>query len=265
MKTTAIKIGKGKTIQFVPINSRNVALKSNTFAEEIFDEKGNLNELVYPDYTLKIGSQVLLGKEHFKILELKKKEKGIYLLSSGELSKASKFLMPILGYDKNYFLWSKQFVNCYVDVEDIKYKFGANTLYLLYRYSKSKQFVEFEEKMLKHDDFIKYFDIDKYHVLYVFSFPNFMDNHFRLFYNGLYSKFRDEYKNQIMDFHKVGRNSNLELIFSKSEKKRKEMEESLIAKIPRGTELYSKPKMHIETFWSKYKISDPIRAFKISE
>ena len=265
MRTTAIKVGNGKTIQFVPINSRNVALKSNTIAEEIFDEEDNLIELIYPDYIVTIGSQILLGKEHFKILGLKKKENSIYLLTSGELSKASKFLMPILGYDKNYFLWNKQFVNCYIDVEDIKYKFGANSLYLLYRYSKSKAFTEFEEKIIKHNDFIKYFDIDKYHVLYVFNFPDFMDNHFNLFHNGRYSKFRDEFKNQIMDFHKVGRTSNLELVFSKSEKKRTKMEKELLTTIPKGSELYSKPKMQIETFWSKYKISNPLAPFEKSE
>jgi hypothetical protein len=219
MRNTAMKIGKGKTLQFVPINSRNVALKSNTIAEEIYDRRGRIERLVYPDYELKIGTQVMLGKEHFKTLEIRKKENGIYILSSGSLSKASKFLMPILGYDKDYFLWDKQFINCYTDVEDIEYKFGGNTLYLLYRYSKSIAFTEFEKRIMEHDDYIRYFDIDKYHILYVFSFPEFMDNHFRLFNYGLYSKFRDEFKNQIMDFHKVGRNSNLEQIFQKSRRR----------------------------------------------
>jgi hypothetical protein len=43
------------------------------------------------------------------------------------------------------------------------------------------------------------------------------------------------------------------------------MEEDLEITIPRGTELYDKPRPTTETFWNRYIISDPMKSFKQEE
>lgn len=90
------------------------------------------------------------------------------------------------------------------------------------------------------------------HINITFSIPEELLESYNNYLVGSFSQILEEDKKTILSFSKrnISKEISLELhqIFSKSEKKRKELEEKLGMKIPKELELTSKPNVNQETF-----------------
>lgn len=257
MRRISFKIENDAFITVDPINARLVKLLCTKKKAKMHKNGHRIIKVDYGDFTIEIGSYVNL-KEPFKIFRIEEAEGG-FLLHACELSKSSYFLLPMLGEDRAYFLWNSLFVNCYVDVEDIKYKLCGPHIYLVYRFSKHKTFQNFESKLESHSQYVKTFDIDPYQVMYVFKILKEHFKNFEQFRKGKYSKLDSDYKEEIIEFHNAPYDSELSQILFKSPQRREKLKKELLVDISEQAELFDIPHMCTETFYNRYLLKNQMQ------
>lgn len=105
------------------------------------------------------------------------------------------FLLPMLGY-KNSFFIEKLFISAYI-LEDTQKK-----LVLCFDNSSDEEFKGMIWQMQSHDNFVSvdYDDEDK-EVVVVFTVPENRIVDFNLFKIGRYTKFSNEYKEILLEYH----------------------------------------------------------------
>jgi hypothetical protein len=162
MKRTTLKTGTNQFVILTPLNARSVSVSSMRIKPTaLLNDNDETVKLIYDkSFILERGSQVSLGKEPFKISYIENADPD-FLLHASKLTKA--------------FMWSKHFVNCFISTEsDIYLDHGCDLpcVYLLYRFSKSMQYSNFEKKIQNNELFIKMYDVDPFHVLYVLKIPD---------------------------------------------------------------------------------------------
>ena len=267
MKRTTLKAGTGQIVIFTPLNSRSVSVSSNRIKPLVLlNDKDEPIKLVYDNIpVIEIGQQVNLGKESFKISYIETIDSN-FILHASKLTKTSYFLLPTIGESREYFLWSNQFVNSFIHVEDelyTKHGYEKPCLYLLYRFSKSIPFAKFEKKIQEHELYITMYDVDPFHVLYVMKIPESLYSEYELFMKGKYSKFHTKYKEQVLAFHRAGKASDLYGILTRSKKFREKLEKKLTGVVERDSdkvrinasaELHDPPELETEMYLDAYKI-----------
>jgi hypothetical protein len=116
------------------------------------------------------------------------------------------------------------------------------------------QYSNFEKKIQNNELFIKMYDVDPFHVLYVLKIPEHL--------------FDVKYKEQILTFHNAPRTSDLYGILWKTRQFREKLEtkltgiverESDIIKIDPAAELHDPPLLEEEMYLEKYKIKKIIK------
>ncbi len=272
MKRTTRRTEMGQYIILDPLNARSVSVSSMRIKPTtLLNDKNEVIKLIYDkSLILEKGSQVVLGKEPFKISYIEDADPN-FILHASKLTKASYFLMPAIGESRDYFIWSRQFVNCFIYVEDEQYLdhgYDKPCVYLLYRFSKSTQYSKFEKKIQYDDNFIKMYDVDPFHVIYVLKIPESLYREYDLFIKGKYSKFHIKYKEQVLAFHKASKSSDLYGILHKTKKFRENLESKLtgiveknsdIIKISPNVELHDPPIMEKEMYLNSYKIKKTMK------
>jgi hypothetical protein len=272
MKRTTLKTGTNQFVILTPLNARSVSVSSMRIKPTaLLNDNDETVKLIYDkSFILERGSQVSLGKEPFKISYIENADPD-FLLHASKLTKASYFLMPTIGETRSYFMWSKHFVNCFISTEsDIYLDHGCDLpcVYLLYRFSKSIQYSNFEKKIQSNELFIGMYDVDPFHVLYVLKIPEHLFDEYEQFMKGKYSKFHVKYKEQILTFHNAPRTSDLYGILWKTRQFREKLEtkltgiverESDIIKIDPAAELHDPPLLEEEMYLEKYKIKKIIK------
>lgn len=254
MIRTNIKINNDSFIVLSPLNARTVQVNSAKKKPKVFTEGFNIIKVDYGDFSIKLGQQITL-KEPFKVSSIEKTDTG-FLLHACLLSKTSYFLLPILGNDRNYFMWNSLFTNAYIDIENTDYKLCGPHIYLVYRFNKRKVFQDFEYKIESHSLYLETFDVDPYQVIYVFKIPEKHFKNFEYFRQGKYSQLDADYKEEIIDFHNTSFDSELSQILFKSVDRKKKMEKDFLVKIKDNAELFDFPHMETETFYNKYLIKN---------
>lgn len=119
-----------------------------------------------------------------------------------------RFLLPLIsGKHSPYFFMRDELVGCFVgDTENSK-KDGE--LLIVYKYPRTIEWSNFEEKLMKLDTYSGDYDYgDKGYVIYSFSLDKFEDD-FGLIMNGDYSKISPEAKLQITKFWSEKQNATL--------------------------------------------------------
>lgn len=189
------------------------------------------------DYFLSIGDTLKIKGDPYKVNIIDKVIEGdniVYHIKTAERTKSSLFVLPMLSGNRNLFLYSSQLINVFINFEDIK-----DHIILLYRWSMDPLFSKFELALKKFPTFVKSFDIDPNHIVFVFSVPEQHIENFKLFKKGKYSKLDDEFKLKLLDFHSMTVDSALSKILFKAEDRKKQLEEKLDAEIPDDSELLS--------------------------
>lgn len=170
-----------------------------------------------------------------------------YDLSIAKMNLSSIFACPLLGGNRELFLWDKYFINAFVETHNEK-----NIIALLYRFSADPLFLKFESALCAFRTFKYKVDTDSYHVMFVFDIPDTSKNAYERLMAGEYSKIDDFLKLKILDYHGFSMDGQTAKVLFKSEILKKELEERLDCSIPDDNELHSVLDMTQERFDPDY-------------
>jgi|TARA_R100000027_G_scaffold5990_3_gene4889 hypothetical protein len=241
-----------KGLSLTPVDGRTVRLhKPTEYREEV---KGSDIIRLYQDngpLEIKVGTSITYGKTKHKVNVIKRgmnSDKIVcYDLKNSLLTSSSIFALPFLGANKKYMLWDSLFVNAFISTEEYD-----ECIALLYRFSGETLFTKFEAAMCAMPNFIKFEDVDKYHVLFIFDVPDSAKNSYQRFRNGEYSQIDDIWKLMILDYHGFDSNGKTGQILYKNPELKKSMEKRLFIELPDGAELHDIPDMKYEKFNKEY-------------
>jgi len=166
-----------------------------------------------------------------------------YDLSVARATKSTIFLCPMLGGKRELFYWEKLLVNAFVAIPN-----ETGIIALLYRFSGDPTFIKFEQALSNFRTFKYRIDTDPYHVMFVFSVPDYAETAYNHFVNGRYSEIDDIMKLKILDYHGFNMDGSTAKILFKSPSLKKDLEEQLDVMIPDENELHSPPNLIEETF-----------------
>ena len=189
------------------------------------------------DYFITVGDTLKIKGDPYKvniITKIKESKAITYHLKTAERTKSSIFILPMLSGTRGLFLYDSNLINAFIG-----YDTTQDHIVLLYRWSADTLFAKFDLALKKFPTFVRSFDADPQHVVYIFSIPEAHEMNFKYFKEGKYSKLEDEFKLKILDFHNMGVDSALSKILFKSDERKRELEEKLAAEIPENSELLS--------------------------
>lgn len=229
---------KCKEVIFSPTSPLYFTISGGTLSITPQYKDNKIVSLAMPnDYFITVGDTIRIKEDLYKVNIIDKvlDEKILtYHIKTAERTKASIFILPMLSGNRNLFLYDSQLINAFIGYNNLD-----DHLVLLYRWSGDPMFAKFDIALRKFPTFVKVFDADIQHTVYIFSIPKKHMKNFQLFKKGKYSKLDDEYKLKILDFHNMGVESALSKILFKSDERRKELEDKLDADIPEDSELLS--------------------------
>tara|TARA_R110002020_G_scaffold40790_1_gene120400 strand:+ start:376 stop:1119 length:744 start_codon:yes stop_codon:yes gene_type:complete len=229
---------KCKEVLFNPIAPLYFIISGGTRSIKPQYENDKITSLAMPDnYFITIGDTLKIKNEPYKVNIIDKVIEGktiIYHLKTAERTKSSIFILPMLSGNRNLFLYDANLINAFIGYETIE-----DHIVLLYRWSQDPLFAKFDLALKKFTTFVRSFDADPQHVVYIFSIPEAHEMNFKYFKEGKYSKLEDKFKLKILEFHNMGVDSSLSKILFRSEERKQELEEKLNAEIPENSELLS--------------------------
>lgn len=170
-----------------------------------------------------------------------------YDLSVAKINLSSIFVAPLLGGNRQLFLWDKYFINAFVETKDEK-----DVIALLYRFSGDVLFLKFEAALCAFRTFKYKIDTDPYHVLFVFDIPDSSISSYERVMASEYSKIDDFLKLKILDYHGFSMDGQTAKVLFNSDILRKELEDKLDCTIPKDAELHSALDMSQERFNPEY-------------
>lgn len=234
--------------------------------KEITDDKGNITQLIADDLDIQVGKTVRTNKIElgsnlksdnriFKVNLIKRnklrKDNGItifnYDLIFDKLNQCTTFVLPMFFIEENMkasreAMWfGSHFVNSYVNVDGAPVDEIGSSIYLLYRFSTSKEFMKFDTEMQARGDFMSSTTTDKYHVLYQLRTPDSFKEDYTLFLQGKFSHFSEDYKKVIRVFHHIASDQKVYKVLYKDPKLKAEMERELEVTIPESQDLSEFP------------------------
>lgn len=255
-----IQVNKVTKITLNLQSNRLMTIEPTGDKYEIYDKIGTLVGLDYGDLQIQTKQTLKLDKRTtFKINQITKQitksgSTKYVLKSHARITKASIYMLPFIGYDKQFFMWNTNFTNAFLGTEqDGDY---GNSIYVLCKYEGTMEFSKFENTLQELPTYITHIDPDKHQVLYQFSIPKEFKADFKLILAGKYSEISIIAKQRIFDFHMVGKDTPIGQVLYKSEKRRVMMSKDFLFEIPKGQELLSAPIPEQEIFLNKHKIND---------
>lgn len=240
------------SLSFTKPNERYLYVESSKIPKET-KEGNTIVQLDYGnEYVISTSKNIILNKQKYKIQEIEKNNKGYILYMYETITKSTNFIMPFLGGTRDYYRFKEEFINCYIGTEHSG-DYG-NYIYLLYRFSGSMEFVQFEERLQNHPYYESSYEVDNYQTMYVFNIPQDYMEEIQLILDGKYSKIKPETKENILRFNQSKQDSILEKILFKDPSWKIELENKLKAALPEEAELYSIFNVEEEIFREKHKI-----------
>ena len=238
------------------VNARTVRLSGDVKQFKPIYENDEIVRLEGEDISYSIG-QIIRPKLRtpYKINVIQKLTAGgnpslpaqSYDLSVAKTNLSSIFAAPLLGGNRELFLWDKYFINAFIETHEEK-----NVIALLYRFSGDVLFLKFEAALCAFRTFKYKIDTDSYHVMFVFDIPDTSKSSYEKLIAGEYSKIDDFLKLKILDYHGFSMDGQTARVLFKSEILRKELEEKLDCIIPESNELHSIFDMTQERFNPEY-------------
>ncbi len=238
-------------ISFQPINSTIVRVMGNT--EDIIPKvfKEEIMSLVLPnDKVISLGEIFKIKSVPYKvniIKEIVEDNELFYDLIVAERTKTSLFVFPMLGGNRTLLFYDTLFINAFIENKN-----GKDYIILLYRKSKKKIFADFIKLLEKCNGYLSTDSPTSSHIIFTFEVPYRHRTNFRKFKEGKYSEFKDTYKLQILDFHRLDISGSMGQILFKSSERKEELEYQLNAVLPDDSELYSIMNEEEETFNLNY-------------
>tara|TARA_R110000787_G_scaffold150324_2_gene264213 strand:+ start:4561 stop:5070 length:510 start_codon:yes stop_codon:yes gene_type:complete len=155
----------------------------------------------------------------------------------------------------------KSLINTYIGSQDRPD--DTNHIFLLFEFSGSKEFIEYEGELTINKLYVDSYDPDKYHVMYIFKVPKKHQNVYDLFKEGKYSEFPQAYKIALFEFHGIKNPTHrVAQVLFKHPDLREEWENKLNIPIPEDSEVSSVPDLESEIYSNKYKYVNPVKPQK---
>ncbi len=237
---------KSKQVKFNPVAPLYFIISGGTSSISPQYKKDKIVSLAMPNNSfIAVGDKLKIKGEPYKINIIEKIKDGsalVYHLKTAERTKSSIFVLPMLSGDRHLFLYDSNLINAFINYSDMK-----DHIVLLYRWSVDPLFSKFDLALRKFPTFVKAFDADVEHTVYIFSIPEHHLLNFKYFKEGKYSKIDDDFKLKVLEFHGMGVDSSLSKILFKAEERKKELEAKLDAEIPENSELLSIINIETET------------------
>ena len=229
---------KCKEVIFNPVAPLYFIISGGTLSITPQYEESTIVALAMPnDSFISVGDKLKIKGDPYKINIIEKIREGnalVYHLKIAERTKSSIFVLPMLSGNRHLFLYESNLINAFINYSEIE-----DSIILLYKWSSDPLFAKFDLALRKFRTFIRAFDADPQHTVYMFSVPEHHNLNFKYFKEGKYSKLDDDFKLKILEFHGMGVESSLSKILFKSEERKKELETKLNAEIPANSELLS--------------------------
>jgi len=200
---------------------------------------------------ISLGEKFKIGKKEYKINIIEKKKiKNIlyYNLKTSIKTKASLFVAPMLGGEKKLWFYNQSMINTFIGIKNEL----EDKIVLLYKNSNDPLFTKFKHTVQKFKNFYEIRDIDPYHILIIFDIPKAQRRNFKLFKEGKYSKFGENFKLKILSYHKMNVDNMVGQILFKTLGRKKQLERKIGMYLPDDAELYSIPEKHEEHFDINY-------------
>jgi len=158
----------------------------------------------------------------------------IYTLSTAKPTRASTFITPMIGEKKEDFFWNRLFMNCFISTKQDGY-----CIALLFRWSGDPLFLKFESTLSKMKNFKRMYDPSTTTVMFVFNIDTSNADDYYSFIAGKYSEMSSTYKRRILDFHSVGKHSEIGQILYKAPERRNRLSKMLGVPLDTNSELLS--------------------------
>jgi hypothetical protein len=237
-----IELENGKILSVKPLDASRLFIDTSNIAYLNIQKNkdNNISKVSFEDdkwislgdkLTVKIG--LVDSVYEVKMIVVEKNQQNVILFSALP-NKTSTFLLPLLNKTKNQLKYDTYFVNAYL-TKDRKH------LCLLYRFTGTKHYKEFEDSMLKEKLCIKHIDYDPYHVMYLFRIPDKFKEDVNFFIEGKYSKFSNTLKSLIFRFYGSSTETVIFQVIHKSPQLKAMIENDLHVKLDDDMELASKP------------------------
>lgn len=163
------------------------------------------------------------------------------LLFSSIPTKTTTFLLPLLNKTKLQLKYDTYFVNAFIS-DNRKY------IVLLYRFTGTPMYTEFEHKLMSDPLFVAHRDHDAYHVTYIFRIEEQFWDDVESFLNGKYSQFSKTLRQRIQKFYGNSDLAGTMKIINKDQELRKQMEKHFDVEFPEDSELASVPEIEEEIY-----------------
>jgi len=210
---------KTRYIKYTMENAIKIVLSGRyTVNIEDFDKNNNIKELVLDDLVFENGQTIEVKINdityNLRIITIKK-NKNKYELLLENRNKSSIFVVPSLGYDSTYFSYDKLFVNSFLARKELKEE--VSEVYLVYRSTKANDYIQLDEKLRKHPNYVDSYDFGNTDILLRFDIPEKYIPEVKKFVEGSYSMFSKDFKIRILNFFNGSRTliENLKMIFNK--------------------------------------------------
>lgn len=237
-----IELDNGKILNVKPLDASRLFIDTTNLAF-LNVEKNQDNDVCKVSFedskwigigdkiTVKIG--LVDSVYEVKMIVVGKKQENVILFSSLP-NKTSAFLLPLINKTKHQLKYDTYFVNAFLS-ED------RRQLCLLYRFTGTRHYKEFEDNMLKEKLCIKHIDYDPYHVMYLFRIPDHFREDIEYFLQGRYSKFSNTLKSLIFRFYGSSTETIIFQVIHKSPQLKEMIENDLHVRLDDDMELASKP------------------------
>ena len=250
LEGNTIKLSNGKTINIISLDAVRLYLNTSSVAflhSETDESDNHIISICFENkLTIKKGDQISLTapldiKGHdivYMIIE--KKGKSVIIYSSLP-TKTGKFLLPALGKTFKQLKVNTYYVNTYLDTTH-------EYLCIKYRFTGTHTYKEFEKYMMTDPLCVSHIEDGKYHVVYFFKIPSEFKKDVAFFMEGKYSKFSKTLKGRIQKFYGREESEPMLDIINKNKYLKASMEKYLGLKLPKNSELASRPDITTEIY-----------------
>jgi len=183
LNKTIISIGNDTNVLCEILNARQLRLVFSIppqvidIESDIFEIRVGENGLSILDkLTVPIDSKI---QSVYEINKIERLNNTTYLVNTSLATKTKQFILPCLNEgttNKEYFLYDTLLENVYLGASKLSLEDSENTLLLLYRYSESELYRQFESRIIKHPMFIKKIDINYYQVMFLFNISKYTED-----------------------------------------------------------------------------------------
>ncbi len=179
--------------------------------------------------TVKIG--IVDSMYLTKMIVVDDQHKNVTIFSSLP-NKTSTFLLPLVNMTKLQLRYDTYFENAFLHSE-------LRHICLLYRFTGTSQYNEFEVSIMKENQYEKHFNFDPYHLMYFFRIPDHFRKDIEFFLDGKYSRFSVTLKDLINNFY--GKDTFVYQVIHRDRTLKEMIEKDLDVKLDEDMELASKP------------------------